>query len=69
MSNKIGRFYGIGVGPGDPELITLKARRILSTVPVIFVPRKGQESASFANAIIAGLISASQEVVALVFPW
>jgi len=32
-------FYGIGVGPGDPELLTLKARRIISTVPVIAYPK------------------------------
>ena len=30
-----GRLYGIGVGPGDPELMTLKAVRILGEVPVI----------------------------------
>ncbi len=33
-----GRLYGIGVGPGDPELMTLKAVRILSEVPVIAYP-------------------------------
>jgi precorrin-2/cobalt-factor-2 C20-methyltransferase len=30
-----GTLYGLGVGPGDPELITLKAWRILSLAPVI----------------------------------
>lgn len=35
MSNGNGTFYGLGVGPGDPELMTVKAWRILSTVPVI----------------------------------
>ena len=63
-----GRFYGIGVGPGDPELITLKAARILSRVPVIFVPKKSAENASYARSIIAGLIRTDQEVVELVFP-
>lgn len=33
-----GRLYGIGVGPGDPELITLKALKILQRVPVIAWP-------------------------------
>ncbi|MDP2916395.1 MAG: precorrin-2 C(20)-methyltransferase [Dehalococcoidia bacterium] len=66
--NKVGRFYGVGVGPGDPELITLKASRVLSQVPVIFVPKKGAESASYARSIIAGLIRPEQEVVELVFP-
>jgi len=49
---KIGRLYGVGVGPGDPELITLKAYRILSQVPIIFVPQKGAESESYARSII-----------------
>lgn len=67
-SKKVGRFYGIGVGPGDPELITLKAIRILSGTPVIFVPKKGEESTSYARSIISGLIKPGQEVVELVFP-
>src|SRR3546814_19686237 len=33
-----GTLYGIGVGPGDPELLTLKAVRILNSVPVIAWP-------------------------------
>ena len=33
-----GTLYGIGVGPGDPELITLKAHRILQSVPVVAWP-------------------------------
>lgn len=33
-----GTLYGVGVGPGDPELITLKAARLLARVPVIAYP-------------------------------
>jgi precorrin-2/cobalt-factor-2 C20-methyltransferase len=33
---KPGTLYGVGVGPGDPELITLKAMRVLNQVEVIF---------------------------------
>lgn len=36
-----GILYGVGVGPGDPELLTLKARRILTEADVIAVPDKG----------------------------
>src|SRR5260370_33402841 len=36
MSFKMGRFYAIGVGPGDPELLTLKAVNILQRVHVIY---------------------------------
>ena len=38
---KKGILYGVGVGPGDPELLTVKARRILSQADVIAVPDKG----------------------------
>ena len=34
-----GTLYGVGVGPGDPELITLKAVRVMGECPVIAAPR------------------------------
>lgn len=36
---KTGVFYGVGVGPGDPELVTVKAVRVLEGASVIAVPR------------------------------
>ena len=36
-----GTLYGVGIGPGDPELITLKAVRIIEQSPVIAVPKTG----------------------------
>lgn len=33
-----GKLYGVGIGPGDPELLTLKAMRIIEESPVIAVP-------------------------------
>lgn len=36
-----GTLYGLGVGPGDPELLTVKAVRILTQADVIAVPDKG----------------------------
>ena len=36
---KKGVFYGVGVGPGDPELMTLKAVRTLERCPVIAAPK------------------------------
>ncbi|MDZ7786763.1 MAG: precorrin-2 C(20)-methyltransferase [Halofilum sp. (in: g-proteobacteria)] len=43
----IGRLYGVGTGPGDPELMTLKAVRILSECPVVayFCKRSGSGNA------------------------
>lgn len=39
MAAKTGTFYGVSVGPGDPELLTTKALRILAACPVIAAPR------------------------------
>ncbi len=69
VKSKIGRFYGVGVGPGDPQLLTLKARRVLTTVPVIFAPKKTRESESLARAVINSLVTSSeQKIVEIVFP-
>lgn len=38
-----GMLYGVGVGPGDPELMTIKALRILRESPVIAIPGKSKE--------------------------
>lgn len=47
-----GTLYGLGVGPGDPELVTLKALRILRACPVIAY-LAANEADSFARSIIA----------------
>ena len=52
VSNNGGTLYGLGVGPGDPELITVKARRILGSVPVIAYPAPEQGD-SLSRAIAA----------------
>lgn len=39
MEMKKGRFYGVGIGPGDPELLTLKAKRVLEETAVIATPQ------------------------------
>ncbi len=63
------KLYGVGVGPGDPELLTLKAIRILQSVPVICVPRSSHDSDSFALSIIEGVVDKTrQEIIPLIFP-
>jgi precorrin-2/cobalt-factor-2 C20-methyltransferase len=51
MSRK-GKLYGIGVGPGDPDLITIKAVRILKSVSVIFAASSTKNDYSLARNII-----------------
>lgn len=66
---KAGRLYGIGVGPGDPELITVKAFRLLKEVDVIAYPKKRMGSKSYAHAILDLYIEPGEkELVGLVFP-
>ena len=40
-----GKLYGVGTGPGDPELITLKAIKIIEKCNYIAVPNKIKENA------------------------
>lgn len=51
----IGTFYGVGVGPGDPELLTQKAVRVLGEVDWIFHPYDNPDGTSFAMRIVAPL--------------
>ena len=55
MSEK-GKLIGIGVGPGDIELLTLKAVRILKSVPVVFSPKSSKEKESIALSIVRPIL-------------
>ena len=54
-----GSIYGLGVGPGDPELMTLKAWRILRRVEVVAYPAP-EKGTSFARGIVAHFLSPAQ---------
>ncbi|MCC8139732.1 MAG: precorrin-2 C(20)-methyltransferase [Lachnospiraceae bacterium] len=63
-----GKIYGIGVGPGDPELLTLKAKKILDAADVIAVPVKEAGEYSTALEIIRPVVDLSgKEIVEVVF--
>ncbi|MFL6022320.1 MAG: precorrin-2 C(20)-methyltransferase, partial [Marmoricola sp.] len=62
-----GRFYGVGVGPGDPELTTLKAARLIAEAEVIAY-HSGVGKESNARRIAAALIPADVVEENLVYP-
>ena len=62
-----GVLYGLGLGPGDPELVTLKALRVLRAAPVIAYPAP-EAGDSFARSIVAEFLSPTQREVRIAFP-
>jgi len=62
-----GTLYGLGIGPGDPELLTLKAHRLLQAVPVIAYPAPEQGD-SLARRIVAPHLPAGRIEVAIRMP-
>ncbi|MCP4104593.1 MAG: precorrin-2 C(20)-methyltransferase [Desulfobacteraceae bacterium] len=65
---KTGTLYGIGVGPGDPELITLKAVNILKKTDIVFSASSTKNDFSIAKNIAADHIPANTQMVDLSFP-
>lgn len=64
-----GILYAVGIGPGDPELITLKALRILNAVHVIAVPKGRESGESVALSIIEGTIDmTAKRILEIHFP-
>jgi precorrin-2/cobalt-factor-2 C20-methyltransferase len=67
MGDSKGRLFGLGVGPGDPELITVKALRLLRAAPVVaYFVAKGKKSNAL--GIIENYLEAAQATVPLVYP-
>ena len=65
--NRRGTLYGLGIGPGDPELLTLKALRILRVAPVLAYPAP-IEGDSMARAIAAPHLPGDQTEIAIRMP-
>lgn len=63
-----GTLYGVGVGPGDPELLTLKAARILREAPVVAYPAP-LEGESMARGIAARHIPEGKTEIAIRLPF
>ncbi|OIP75029.1 MAG: precorrin-2 C(20)-methyltransferase [Oscillatoriales cyanobacterium CG2_30_44_21] len=63
-----GSLYGVGIGPGDPDLLTMKAHRIITTVPVIAYPTM-ENGKVLARAIVADFIRPEQIEVPMPLPF
>ena len=65
---KTGTFYGIGVGPGDPELITVRGAHLISSCGCIVVPKSRMKTESIALKIARKYISEGTEIIEQVYP-
>lgn len=63
---QLGKLYGVGVGPGDPKLMTFKAVEVLKACPIIAVPTSG-EGSSLALSIAKPYIE-DQEILTCYMP-
>jgi len=66
----LGRLYGVGVGPGAPDLITLRALDVIRRAPVLALPRSSDHGASMAWQILRPVLGPvpGQERLLLTFP-
>ena len=63
-------LIGIGVGPGDPDLLTVKAVKAIQNADIIMCPASKEDRPSIALSVVSSLIdkSKNQEIVKLIFP-
>ena len=66
-SKKKGTLYGVGVGPGDPDLITLKAARLISNAKTVAYPAP-EGGDSFARNIAKAHISSGTKEISIAVP-
>ena len=65
---KLGTFYGIGVGPGDPDLLTVKAINTMKQVDVIIAPKTEKKDDSVALSIARPYLKPDIKIIYQVFP-
>jgi precorrin-2/cobalt-factor-2 C20-methyltransferase len=65
---KTGTLYGIGVGPGDPGLVTVTAARLIANSPHVVVPKARIKAESVALEIAREYVSSESAIHELVFP-
>ncbi|MDL2306684.1 precorrin-2 C(20)-methyltransferase [Desulfovibrio sp. OttesenSCG-928-C06] len=68
MNNKYGTLYGIGVGPGSPDLLTLRAVKTLGQVDVILAASSSKNDYSQSHEIVREHLPANVQVLKMDFP-
>ncbi|MFQ5827180.1 MAG: precorrin-2 C(20)-methyltransferase [Dehalococcoidia bacterium] len=64
----LGKFYGVGIGPGSPDLVTLRAKRVLEMVGAVYVPKATTSENSLARSILERVLDRRPQFVELDFP-
>lgn len=62
------KLFCVGCGPGDPELLTIRALNLITEADVIFVPTSKFDKPSIALSIVAKYIKETTKIINLVFP-
>jgi len=62
------KLYCIGCGPGDPDLLTLKAINIIKNADIVYTPTAREGKPSVALSIVEGFLNKDTEIQQLVFP-
>ncbi|MDR3589141.1 MAG: precorrin-2 C(20)-methyltransferase [Negativicutes bacterium] len=63
-----GKFYGVGVGPGAPDLLTLRAINVLKAADVVCLPRSSKENDSVAMQVAGQYVPAAAELIEIDTP-
>ncbi len=63
-----GKLYAVGLGPGDPDLLTIKAVKILKKADIVIVPKAKYKAQSIAKDIVTRALGESLPFLELVFP-
>ncbi|MCU0570291.1 MAG: precorrin-2 C(20)-methyltransferase [Oculatellaceae cyanobacterium Prado106] len=69
MQTQTGTLYGIGAGPGDPELMTVKGLRLLQRSPIVAFPAGLGDAPGIAQQIVAPWLQPGQIQLPLEFPY
>ncbi|MEO9320004.1 MAG: precorrin-2 C(20)-methyltransferase [Nitrososphaera sp.] len=62
------KIFCVGCGPGDPDLLTVKAANLIQNAEVIFAPTAREGKPSIALSVVDKYVSKSSKTISLIFP-